>query len=230
MRPPAINHLTLSGTSIKIIIESHEKPRLTFTKKLFPKQNYHVVLNNELCKFHQHLRREYDETEAYLRHRQRVHEREKRDKLKKEGKLKAYLEQKAKEEPPTPPPPKPVEPTPTWDFNDVIEKYKEIKQLDEDTGLKNLSKFDVDEKKVEVIVKRLKSKKKIEIAKKARLEADPYCEIEDPEEFRPKMAGQTGLPTFFFSNLVKQNRSAFQKADARNRMINKIFPRKPVWP
>lgn len=180
------------------------------------------MLNNELCKFHQHLRREYDETEAYLRHRERVHEREKQAKLKKEGKLKQYLEQKAKE---APPPPK-VEETPTWDFEDVIKKYKEIKEMDqeEESKLQNLSKFEVVEEKVEVIVKGIKRKKKlVEYKKTLKKNLEMEDEVEDPEVFKPKMAGKTGLPTFFFSNLVKQNRSAFQKAEARNRMLSKLF-------
>lgn len=185
------------------------------------------MLNKELCKFHQHLRREYDETEAYLRHRERVHEREKREKLKKEGKLKEYLEQKAREAAP-PPPIEPIVETPTWDSDQIIQNYKEVKKLEEEE-LKNRSKFDVDEKKVEVIVKCIKRKKSIAQAKKARIEVDSDVEMEEPAEFKPKMAGKTGLPTFFFSNLVKQNRSAFQKADARNRMLNKIFPRKLYW-
>lgn len=186
------------------------------------KNNYHVVLYKQLTKFHQNLRREYDETEAYLRHRQRVHEREKREKLKKQGKLDEYLKEKAVKEP---------EPAPiviTWEPDQLIENYKAAKKLDEENSvLINYSKIEVDEKKVEIIVKQIKKKKKnIQRAKKARVEEEKDCEMEEPAEFNPRMAGRTGLPLFFFNNLVKQNRSAFQKAEARNRMLYKIFPPK----
>lgn len=181
------------------------------------------MIQNELTNFNQRFRREFDETEAYLRHRERVHEREKREKLKKQGKLDKYLREKVKEEPL----PETKEEVVTWDIDDICQRYKETKKLDEEGQvLKNYSKFDVDEKKVELIVNRIKRKKKIDKAKKARrLEQDFGIDIEEPEEFKPPMAGQTGLPKFFFNNLVNQNRSAFQKADARNRMFKCVTPK-----
>jgi hypothetical protein len=146
-----------------------------------------------------------------LRHRERIHEREKRDKLKRQGKLDEYLKERGEE-------PKPqVEEQPKVVDDPVLEQYKEMKKIFE-FQLVNYSKFDVIEKKVEEVVKRMKVKKKLAIAKKARMEEDEI-HIPDPEEFKPKMAGKTGLPSFFFSNVVKQNRSAFQKSDARNRMV-----------
>lgn len=170
------------------------------------------------------MRREFDETEAYLRHRQRVHEREKREKLKKEGKLQEYLKEKAVE----------VKPSPVvvqMEVEDILQKYKETKKLcEEESPLVNYSKFDVDEKKVEKVVKQMRLKKKHQKAKKARIEQDLNYVVEDSEEFKPRMAGKTGLPHFFFTNLVTENRSAFQKADARNRMLSKIFPRKNWLP
>lgn len=210
----------------------------------------------DLERYHKHLRREFDETEAYLRHRQRIHEREKREKLKKQGKLDAYLKEqeekkKAEEEkqrldfeekmrlyeentkseesksllynyvkfdidenkPKDPAAPK---------FEEIMKEYQERRKADEAQILINYSKLDVDEKKVEQVVKRIKLKKKHAKMKKARMEEDEVV-IEDAEEFRPKMAGKTGLPTFFFSNLVTKNSSSFAKADARNRMNFKKF-------
>lgn len=201
------------------------------------------------------MRREFDETEAYLRHRERIHEREKREKLKKQGKLDAYLkeqEEKAKAEkekqkldfeekmrlykeskkseeetcliqnyvkfdidvnkPKDPEAP---------NFEEMMREYQERRKADEEEILVNYAKLEVDEKKVEQVVKRIRLKKKHEKAKKARLEEDEI--VEDSDEFRPKMAGKTGLPSFFFSNLVTQNRSSFAKADARNRMNFKKF-------
>lgn len=195
-----------------------------------------------------------------MRHRERIHERERRDKLKKQGKLDDYLkeqEEKAKAEkekkeldfeekmklyaeckkseeetsllrnfvkfdidldkPKNPETPK---------FEEIMVEYQEQRKADKEQILVNYSKFDVDEKKVEQVVKRLKLKKKHEKAKKARMEEDEAV-IEDAEEFRPRMAGKTGLPTFFFSNLVTQNLSTFVKADALNRMTFKKFTPKP---
>lgn len=172
------------------------------------------------------MRREFDETEAYLRHRARVHEKEMREKLKKEGKLAEYMKKKeAEKAEEAKKHPKQVEEA--VQIDELLKKYQETKKLDiENSVLINYSKFDVDEKKVEKIVKQLKTKKqKVLKAKKARMEQARYeveMDIEEPEEFKPKMAGQTGLPSFFFSNVVKQNRSAFQKADARNRMTYKF--------
>lgn len=150
-----------------------------------------------------------------------------REKLKKEGKLAEYLKKKeAEEAEKAARQPKPnVEES--VQIDELLQKYKETKKLDiENSVLINYSKFDVDEKKVEKIVKQLKTKKqKVQKAKKARIEQSRFeveMEIDETEEFKPKMAGQTGLPSFFFSNLVKQNRSAFQKADARNRMVSKV--------
>lgn len=202
------------------------------------------------------MRREFDETEAYLRHRERIHEREKREKLKKQGKLDAYLkeqEEKAKaekekqeldfeekmklyaeckksEEETSLIPNyvkfdidvnKPKDPE-APNFEEMMKEYQERRKADEEEILINYSKLEVDEKKVEQVVKRIKLKKKHEKAKKARMEEDEMV-VEDSEEFRPRMAGKTGLPTFFFSNLVTHNRTSFVKAEARNRMNFKKF-------
>lgn len=139
--------------------------------------------------------------------------------MKKEGKLEKYLAEKAKKEANA----KPVEQPETWSLDKILQQYKEaVKFGAEDSGLRNCSKFDVDQKKVEVIVARMRRKKKLEKARQARLEEDEFY-IEDPKEFQPRMAGKTGLPVFFFSNIVQQNRSAFQNAVNRNRMILKLF-------
>lgn len=93
-----------------------------------------------------------------------------------------------------------------------------------ETPLHNVTKLAVDEKKVEKIVEGLR-RKKISKAKIARVEDTFGYESEDLGGFKPKMAGNTKMPAFFFSNLVKQNQSVFQKAEARNRMqFRKVAP------
>ena len=120
---------------------------------------------------------------------------------------------------------KPKEPD-TPCFEEMMRVYQEQRKADEEEMLRNYSKLEVDEKKVEQVVKRIKLKKKHEKAKKARMEEDEMV-IEDSKEFKPRMAGKTGLPSFFFSNLVNQNRNSFVKAEARNRMNFKKFTPKP---
>lgn len=190
-----------------------------------------------------------------MRHRERVHEREKRDKMKKQGKLDEYLKKKEEKE-------KAENEKKELEFEEKMKQYAEFKKVedeskvkfdidvnkhkepdspsfeemmkvyqeqrkaDEEEMLQNYSKLEVDEKKVEQVVKRIKLKKKHEKAKKARMEEDEMV-IEDSEEFKPRMAGKTGLPSFFFSNLVTQNRNSFAKAEARNRMNFKKFSPKP---
>lgn len=159
----------------------------------------------------------FDEAEAYLRHRERIREREKREKLRKEGKLAEYLQEVQKAER------KPVVVCEPTHVDLTLEKYSEIKKLEPKSELVNYSKLDcvVEKKK---LVKKL-VKKKVKKSKKPRVE-DPEIVIEDAEEFKPPMAGSTGLPVFFFSNLVKQNCSAFKESETRNRMSYKAFPRK----
>lgn len=154
-----------------------------------------------------------------MRHRERVREREKREKLKRHGKLDEYLEKLEAENP------KPVATEHVVDqVEATMKKYKELKSLFAETTLQSVSKFDVDEKKVEKIVEALK-RKKISKAKIARVEDKFGYESEDLGGFKPKMAGNTKMPAFFFSNLVKQNQSAFLKADTRNRMqFRKVAP------
>jgi hypothetical protein len=227
---------------------------INFSITLF-KSKYHKKIYYDLERYHKHVRREFDETEAYLRHRERVKEREKREKLKKQGKLEAYMKkkeekeraEKAKKELEFEEKMKQYEefkkhdddskvkfdidvnkpkPPDMPSFEEMMKEYQERRKADEEEMLRNYSKLEVDEKKVEQVVKRMKLKKKHAKAKKARMEEDEMV-IEDSDEFRPKMAGKTGLPTFFFSNLVTQNRSSFVKAEARNRMNFKKFTPKP---
>lgn len=229
-----------------------------FKITIFKSEKFHLKIYYDLERYHKRVRREFDETEAYLRHRQRIHERERREKMKKQGKLDEYLkeqEEKAKAEkekqqldfenkmkiyqefkktekdtcmvkydidltqPQNPNAPK---------FEEMLVEYQESKKTDDTHLLSNYAKFDVDQKKVEQIVKVLKIKKKHALAKKARMLEDET--VEDSEEFKPKMAGKTGLPTFFFSNLVTQHSSSFVKADSRNRMTFKAPKPKPDFP
>lgn len=179
-----------------------------------------MQIYDECRRLDHRFRREFDETEAYLRHRARVHEREKREKLKKEGKLQEYLKEIGEEEKK-----KPM--TVQMEIEITLQKYKETKKMDiESSALINYSKFDVVEKKVEQVVKQMKLKKKHKKAKKARMVEDLNYVIEDSEDFKPRMAGKTGMAHFFLSDVVTQNRIAFQKADARNKMMSKTFMRR----
>lgn len=153
-----------------------------------------------------------------MRHRERVREREKREKLRKAGKLNEYLKNPEKnvKKLMKEPKPNPVDIT--------LQQYKETKKLSEgETELVNYSKLDVDETKVELIVNRIRRKKKL-VKEWAQLEKKELeVEQQEPQYFKPRMAGKTGLPVFFFSNLVSQSRSCFLKADTRNRMHYKTF-------
>lgn len=122
---------------------------------------------------------------------------------------------------PLPEPPKP-------NFDEIIKQYNEIKKLDEENiTIRNAVKIEIDEQKVEQIVRKIKYQKakKKKRTKKYKLEEESIDDIlDDTDVFKPKMAGKTGLPSFFFSNLVSGNRSTFQKAQACNRMFYKIIP------
>lgn len=158
-----------------------------------------------------------DETEAYLRHRARVHEREKREKLKKAGKLEEYLA-KIEQNIPKPEPQKEPEPKQEiLNFDKIMESYLEVKKYEkENLMLNNVIQISVVEgnKNDET-----KKKKKIKRRKKKKIVEEEENEILlDDVEFKPQMAGNTGLPSIFFNNLVKQHKTAIQAEQARNRM------------
>lgn len=165
--------------------------------------------------------RVFDETEAYLRHRARVHEREKRERLRRHGKLEAYLAEIEKNKPK-------IESERENDNNDVneessegvdidkiLEQYKAIKEFEKQNAvLCNLIELkSAPEQDVEDNTSRTSKKKKAKKHKKKKkaVVEEESTEILEEAEFRPKMAGRTGLPTFFFSNLVQQNKSVFAK-------------------
>jgi len=163
--------------------------------------------------------RELDETEAYLRHRARVHEREKREKLKKQGKLDEYLAEVERNKPkkeskkewiPEEPPA----------FDEFMKEYYESRKFDkENLVIINVVKHAAPEDYYGMPHSSVEIKKKVKKRKKPKKIANPEEEILlNDSEFKPEMAGSTGLPKFFFSNLVKQNRSALQEAQARHRM------------
>ena len=89
--------------------------------------------------------------------------------------------------------------------------------IEEEIISSNKAKFSVDEEKVEKILKQMRKKKSLKIEEYREEEKIK----ENSSEFRPKLAGKTGLPVFFFKNLVNQNRSAFIKTDGfkQNRKI-----------
>lgn len=151
----------------------------------------------------------FDETEAYLRHRARVHEREKRERLRKEGKLEAYLAEiesnKVKIES------EKNHRTESDRMNKMMEEYYAIKKLDKENLVvgNQIRLNNAFEERAEEIVYR---KKKVKRRRKKRvMEEENQSVILDDAEFKPQMAGSTGLPSFFFNNLVETNRSVFAR-------------------
>lgn len=164
----------------------------------------------------------FDETEAYLRHRARVHEREKREKLKKQGKLEAYLAEIEKNKPK--PEPEKVEEPKLPDFDKFMKEYYESRKFDKENFFPNKVNNSSTEK---VYFHENNNNNNTEVKKKPRRRRKAKKKAENLEEeiilneaeFKPQMAGSTGLPKFFFSNIVKQNSSALQEAQARHRMV-----------
>lgn len=181
------------------------------------------VLNNAPAKM--------DSTEAYLRHRERVRERERLNKLaryRKRHPNAVIPEDKPKKEEP--------KPEPEEDENDkenLLDLYNELKKLDEIE--QNKIKLEILEAPRQVERKSTPKplvKKKAPKHKKKVKKAPKILDIDDEEDeeidvkFTPKMAGQTGLPVFFFSNLVKNSRSAFLDTFAKNKVnYKKIKPK-----
>lgn len=156
-----------------------------------------------------------------MRHRARVHEREKREKLKKQGKLEEYLreiEEKNKPKEPTPEPPT-VEEKVEESIEKTLQEYKEWKKQ---VVPETLSKFAVDDKKVKETVQKIKRRKVIARRRQEMREETQvllgFESVDEPSPFRPKMAGKTGMPEFFFSNLVRQNTKAFAEQNSKNKM------------
>lgn len=114
--------------------------------------------------------------------------------------------------------PKPEEKPKEPSVDVCLLKYQEAKKLWEETlTAERFKKIEVDDKKVEKIVTEIKKKKAMK-KKWAELEKKELEEqMVEPEEFKPRMAGRTGLPTFFFSNIVKQHCTSFQRTQNRNR-------------
>lgn len=118
------------------------------------------------------------------------------------------------------PRPKPEEKPKGPVVDDCLLKYQEAKkQWEESLSAERFIKFEVDDKKVEKIVTEIKKKKAMK-KKWAELEKKELEEqMAEPEEFKPRMAGRTGLPTFFFSNIVQQHCTSFQRSENRNRRV-----------
>lgn len=184
------------------------------------KLNWRKVLYTELTNYYARLI-EYDETEAYLRHRARVHEREKREKLKKQGKLEAYLREVEANKPKVPEPEPTVEAIVDENIQKSLQEYKEWKK---EEVPEVLGKFDVNEQKVIEMAKLIHRRKVIARRRKEMREETTqllgYEPIDEPPPFRPKMAGRTGMPEFFFSNLVSQNKKAFANHSEKHKMRN----------
>jgi hypothetical protein len=196
---------------------------------LFLKKHFKSIVIKELNDIQNRIPKPLDETEAYLRHRARVHEREKREKLKKKGKLDEYLAELEKNKPKPEPKPSSLMDLPgpeKLNFDEIIEKYREIQKFDKENFVQPCRyNFNICEKQQEEPFIKVQKKKKVRKSKKKKVVED---ELEDDilledAEFKPQMAGRTGLPVFFFNNLVKANRSALQEAHARNQRSKTKF-------
>lgn len=177
---------------------------------------------------HQELRdmfnnyRVFDETEAYLRHRERVHEREKRERLRRKGKLEAYLAEIEKNKPKIESNEgngnnEEAEEEPEGvNIDKIMEEYKALKKFErENLVLCHQIQLNIslEENVADDTTTPRASKKKVKKHKKKKkkvvVEEEESTVVLDEAEFKPKMAGD--LPTFFFSNLVQQNKSVFAK-------------------
>ena len=96
--------------------------------------------------------------------------------------------------------------------DDVFTQYQQIREEDKCNN--------VILELVPVPKKKKKKRRKIVKKKKVVLKED---EIEEAEEFQPKMAGKTGLPSFFFHRIVESSKNIFQTVDQKNsRSFKKI--------
>lgn len=178
-----------------------------------------------------------DSTEAYIRHRERVRERERINKLARYNRRHPNaqkVDDKIKKEEP--------KPVPEEDENEkenLLELYNELKKIDETNAIaQNKIKLEIleiprqmERKKASKTLEKKKVPKHKKKIKKAQLtydydDDDDDYDYDNEMKFTPKMAGQTGLPIFFFSNLVKNSRSAFLDTVAKNKMNYKTFPPK----
>lgn len=165
----------------------------------------------------------FDETEAYLRHRARVHEREKRERLRRKGKLEAYLAEIERNKPK-------IEHTREEEIieneaadvsvDKIMEEYYAIRNIDKENSVhSNQIRMDIAGENMQrrKKVKRSKKKKRVVVE-----EEEESSVVLDEAEFKPQMAGSTGLPTFFFSNVVEKNRSVFARYRVTCRPKKKI--------
>lgn len=166
--------------------------------------------------------RVFDETEAYLRHRARVHEREKRERLRRKGKLEAYLAEIEKNKPKIESKTEnnnneEVEKEPEGvNIDKIMEEYKALKEFEkENLVLCHQIQLNISpEKDVEDITTttpRTSKKKAKKHKKKKKVVIEEPSVVLEEAEFKPKMGGRTDLPKFFFNNLVQQNKSVFAK-------------------
>ena len=175
-----------------------------------------------------------DSTEAYIRHRERIRERERINKLARYRKRHPNVlidEEKIEIEKP-----KEEEVEKENDKEMFLELYNELKKIDESNAIvTNKIKLEIleiprqmEKKKSPKPLEKKKAPKHKKKVKKAQIIECDYDDDDYEEEmqFKPKMAGQTGLPIFFFSNLVKNSRSAFMSTAAKNKMNYKSFPPK----
>ena len=95
--------------------------------------------------------------------------------------------------------------------DDVLKQYQQVREVDKTNNVI-----------LELVpVPKKKKKKHRKIVKKKRVLREG--EIEEAEEFQPKMAGKTGLPSFFFHKIVESSKNIFQTEDQKNSRSYKKF-------
>lgn len=169
-----------------------------------------------------------DETEAYLRHRARVHEREKRDRLRRKGKLEAYLAEIERNKPK-------IEHTKEEEIiekeaedvsiDKIMEEYYAIRNIDKENSVHS-NQIRIDNAPEEDIAQNMQRWKKVKRSGRKKkiviVEEEEQSVILDEAEFKPQMAGSTGLPTFFFNNVVENNSKIFARCRLTCRPKKKI--------
>lgn len=89
--------------------------------------------------------------------------------------------------------------------DEVLTQYQQIREEDKSNN--------VILELVPIPKKKKKKRRKVIKKKKVVVKDD---EIEEVEEFQPKMAGKTGLPSFFFHKIVESSKNIFQTEDRKN--------------
>lgn len=108
-----------------------------------------------------------------------------------------------------------------------MDLYNELKKIDDINEIAtNKIKLEIVEiPKQKQKIKAPRHRKKVKKTQIITNQDDDDDDDVNEEEitFKPKMAGQTGLPVFFFNNLVRDSRSVIMSTAAKNKMNYKTF-------